>query len=262
MSRIIQIFKRLSAENKTAFISFVMGGDPDVRSTAEILPALVEAGTDIIEIGMPFSDPMADGPTIQAAGLRALASGAKLADIFHLVKTFRRKNDSTPIVLMGYANSIYSHGLDSFIQSCVDAGVDGVIVVDLPPEEAVIVSEKLAANQIDLIRLIAPTTKGERLAEVLKSCSGFVYYVSITGITGSKTASADGIKPHLDEIKALSNLPVCVGFGIKNAEDVKAFASVADGVVVGSAIVQTIHESDQAASAVKRFVSTLTGALA
>ena len=262
MSRIQQAFQRLEASDKTALVSFIMAGDPDVETTAQLLSALVDAGTDIIEIGMPFSDPMADGPTIQAAGQRALASGTTLEDIFGLVKTFRTQHAQTPIILMGYANSVYSHGTDVFIQHCVDAGVDGLIIVDLPPEEAEQLSGKLVEHDIDLIRLIAPTTKGERLAEILKSCSGFVYYVSITGITGSKTADISTIKPHIDEIKSLSSLPVCVGFGIKTPEDVQQFADVADGVVVGSSIVNKIHTSDSPVNEVQAFVATLKAALA
>lgn len=256
------MFERLAAKDKTALVSFVMGGDPDIEVTSQLLPTLVDAGVDIIEIGMPFSDPMADGPTIQAAGLRALNSGTKLNDIFAAVAQFRQGNDATPIVLMGYANSIYAHGVDVFIQHCVDAGVDGLIIVDLPPEEAGLLAKKLVVHHIDLIRLIAPTTKGERLVEVLASCSGFIYYVSVTGITGGKTADTDAIKPHLAEISSLSSLPVCVGFGIKTPEDVARFASVADGVVVGSSIVQTIAQSNNPSRDVAAFVSTLAGALA
>lgn len=259
MSRIKHTFDTLKASNKTALVSFVMGGDPDVRATAALLPALVAGGADIIEIGMPFSDPMADGPTIQAAGLRALASGTKLADIFALVEEFRTENNTTPLVLMGYANSVYSHGVDVFIAQCVQAGVDGLIIVDLPPEEAESLASKLDAHRINLIRLIAPTTKGDRLVHLLQSCSGFVYYVSITGITGSKTANIEAIKPHLDEIRAASDLPICVGFGIKTPADVQAFASIADGVVVGSAIVDAAFKSSTPADTVQQFVAELKG---
>lgn len=261
MSRIKPTFDALKAANKTALVSFVMGGDPDVRTTAEILLALTEAGTDIIEIGMPFSDPMADGPTIQAAGLRALDAGTKLHDIFDLVANFRKVDKKTPIVLMGYANSVYSHGAEYFVEQAVAAGVDGLIVVDLPPEEAEQLSIRLSAHDVALIRLVAPTTKGERLKQLLGTCSGFVYYVSITGITGSKTADISAIQPHIDEIKTLSALPVCVGFGIKTADDVKQFADVADGVVVGSSIVTVAHESNAPAQAVKDFVTELKSAL-
>lgn len=262
MSRIKRTFDKLKADGKKALVSFIMAGDPDVAATAKLLDSLVAGGADVIEIGMPFSDPMADGPTIQAAGLRALKSGTKLEHIFTLVQNFRKTHAYTPIVLMGYANSVFAYGQKKFIEHARDAGVDGLIIVDLPLEEAAQLGSALQEKDMDLIRLIAPTTKGERLKQVLNTCSGFVYYISIAGITGSKTAKTDALSPHIEEIRAHTDLPLCIGFGIKTPEDAKAFAPLGDGVVVGSAIVQLAHDSNKPESDVKELVTKLAHALA
>jgi tryptophan synthase alpha chain len=256
MSRIDARFASLKAQGKSAFVSFIMAGDPDHETCLEIVRGLPGAGVDVIELGMPFTDPMADGPSIQLAGQRALAAGQTIGKTLDIVRAFRAGDAETPIVLMGYYNPIYSMGVDRFLAAAKDAGVDGLIVVDLPPEE----DDELCvpANRAGLhfIRLATPTTDDKRLPKVLQNTSGFVYYVSITGITGAAAAQAADVGPEVARIKAAADLPICVGFGVKTPENAAAIARVADGVVVGSAIVDRIGKGDSAAE-VLGFVKSL-----
>ncbi|MES2983617.1 MAG: tryptophan synthase subunit alpha [Pseudomonadota bacterium] len=242
MSRIDQAFARCRAENRAAFIPFIMGGDPSLTTCAALLDALPAAGADIIELGIPFSDPMADGPVIAQAGLRALEAGATLAHILGLARAFRAKH-STPLVLMGYLNPVYVYGYEKFAADAQAAGVDGIILVDLPPEEAAEVEPLLTKHGIALVRLIAPTSVPGRLPLLTQHANGYLYYISITGITGGAAAPEARIREHLAAIRAATSLPVCVGFGVKTPADVSAMAALSDGVVVGSAIVNFIRES-------------------
>lgn len=237
MSRIDDLFTRLAAEKRKAFVAYVMAGDPDEACSAELLAGLPEAGVDIIELGVPFTDPMADGPTIQLAGQRALEAGMTLQKVLDMVTAFRAAGNETPIVLMGYYNPIYNRGVDRFLADAKAAGVDGLIVVDLPPEEDDELCIPAQAAGLNFIRLATPTTDDKRLPAVLKNTSGFVYYVSITGITGSAEAQAGDVAPEVARIKAATDLPVIVGFGIRTPEAAESIAGVADGCVVGSAIV-------------------------
>jgi len=236
-------FAALKAENRPAFVTFVMAGDPDPETAQQVVDGLPGAGADVIEIGMPFSDPMADGPAIQAAGQRALEAGQDMVKTLTLVKNFRKKDDATPIVLMGYYNPIYIYGVDKFIDDALDAGVDGFIIVDLPPEEDEEFCLPAIAKDLNFIRLAAPTTDDARLPKVLSNTSGFVYYVSMTGVTGSALSNPTDVAEQVKRIKAHTDLPVCVGFGIKTADDAKRIGADADGVVVGSALVQAIEKS-------------------
>ncbi|MGG7565317.1 tryptophan synthase subunit alpha [Rhodovulum sp. DZ06] len=256
MSRIPATFQRLSDEGRKAFVAFVMAGDPDYDRCLEVVKGLPEAGADIIELGMPFTDPMADGPAIQLAGQRALEAGMTLNKTLQMVRDFRAVDDTTPIVLMGYYNPIYSKGVDAFLEEAKEAGVDGLIVVDLPPEEDEELCIPAQAAGLNFIRLATPTTDDARLPKVLQNTSGFVYYVSITGITGSAEASAAAVAPEVERIRAGGGLPVCVGFGIKTAERARDIAAVADGSVVGSAIVDRIGRGDAPAD-VLAFVKEL-----
>lgn len=240
MSRISTRFAALKAANKKAFIPFITAGDPDLATFAEILAGLPKAGCDLIEIGMPFSDPMADGPAIERANLRAFAAGIKLGKILNLVSDFRKQDSETPIILMGYANPIYAYGIEKFVTDAHSAGVDGLIIADLPPEED---SElRLAAQKqnIDIVRLVTPTTDEKRLATVLNGAGGFLYYVSVTGITGSKQVNAAPVRRAIETLRAHTALPVAVGFGISTPEQAQEIATHADAVVVGSAIVNRI----------------------
>ena len=241
MTRIDDCFARLRAQGRKAFVSYIMAGDPDVSTSLALMKGLPAAGVDVIELGMPFTDPMADGPTIQLAGQRALEGGQTLQRTLDMVAEFRKDDDITPIVMMGYYNPIYSRGVESFLTDAKAAGVDGLIVVDLPPEE----DEELCipANRagMNFIRLATPTTDDRRLPKVLQNTSGFVYYVSITGITGAAAAEATDVAPEVARIKAATDLPVIVGFGIRSPETARAIASVADGAVVGTAIVKLVE---------------------
>ncbi|TDL81801.1 tryptophan synthase subunit alpha [Palleronia sediminis] len=237
MSRIEKRFARLGEEGRKAFVAYIMAGDPDPARSAALMVGLPEAGVDVIELGMPFTDPMADGPTIQLAGQRALEAGQTLAGTLSMVRDFRRHDDETPIVLMGYYNPIYARGVERFLSEAAEAGIDGLIVVDLPPEEDEELCLPARAHGIDFIRLATPTTDDERLPAVLANTSGFVYYVSITGITGAATAQSAEIGPEVERIRAASGLPVVVGFGIRTPEAAAEFAAIGDGCVVGSAIV-------------------------
>ncbi|MDX2094719.1 MAG: tryptophan synthase subunit alpha [Alphaproteobacteria bacterium] len=243
MSRIAEMFARCKAENRAAFIPFLMGGDPTLATCAALLDALPEAGADLIELGIPFSDPMADGPVIAEAGKRALAAGASLAGILGLARTFRAQHD-TPLVLMGYLNPIYVYGYARFAADAAAAGVDGIILVDLPPEEAAELEPILRRHHIALVRLIAPTSVPDRLPLLTADAGGYLYYVAITGITGAGSATPADVAQNIAAIRSTTALPVCVGFGIKTPADVNAMAATADGVVVGSALVKFIRETN------------------
>jgi len=247
MTRIDQKFAQLRADGKKAFVAYVMAGDPNYETSLEVVKGLPDAGVDIIELGLPFTDPMADGPTIQLAGQRALDQGMTLNKTLELARTFRETDDTTPIVLMGYYNPIYSHGVDQFLIDAKAAGIDGLIVVDLPPEEDEELCIPAQAAGMNFIRLATPTTDDNRLPKVLTNTSGFVYYVSITGITGAANAVATDVGPEVARIKANTDLPVIVGFGIKTPESSRDIASVADGAVVGSAIVERIGKGESPA---------------
>ena len=255
-TRIERRFADLKRAGRAVLVTFVTAGDPDPETAAAILDGLPAAGADVIELGMPFSDPMADGPSIQLAGQRALGAGQTLARTLEMVRAFREGDTDTPVILMGYYNPIHSMGVDAFLAAAKAAGVDGLIVVDLPPEE----DDELClpANRAGLqfIRLATPTTDDRRLPKVLQNTSGFVYYVSITGITGAAAARSAEVGPEVARIKAATSLPVCVGFGVRTPASAAAIAAVADGVVVGTAIVERIARGDSAAE-VLAFVKTL-----
>jgi len=257
MTRIDAKFAELKAKGQKAFVSYVMAGDPDFDTSLELVKGLPGAGVDIIELGLPFTDPMADGPTIQLAAQRALGAGMTLDRTLALAAAFREGDDTTPIVLMGYYNPIYSQGVDTFLVKAKAAGIDGLIIVDLPPEEDVELCLPAQAAGLNFIRLATPTTDDERLPKVLQNTSGFVYYVSITGITGSAEAEAVDVAPEVARIKAGTDLPVVVGFGINTPEKSRAIAGIADGAVVGSAIVALIGAGKPVAE-VMDFVRTLT----
>jgi tryptophan synthase alpha chain len=242
MTRIDAKFAELKAQGKKAFVAYVMAGDPDYETSLEIAKGLPGAGVDVIELGMPFTDPMADGPTIQLAGQRALEGGQTLEKTLQVARELRKDDDTTPIVMMGYYNPIYSRGVDVFLRDAKEAGVDGLIVVDLPPEEDDELCIPAQSAGLNFIRLATPTTDNARLPTVLQNTSGFVYYVSITGITGAANAQAGDVAPEVARIKSATDLPVIVGFGVKTPESAQAIAGVADGTVVGSAIVRLIEE--------------------
>jgi tryptophan synthase alpha chain len=242
-TRIDARFAELKKQGRSAFITFLMAGDPDPSTSLEIIKALPKAGADIIEIGMPFTDPMADGPAIQAAGLRALKAGMTLKKTLAMVREFRKQDAATPIVLMGYYNPIYIHGVDRFLLDANSAGVDGLIIVDLPPEEDTELCLPAMKAGLNFIRLATPTTDDKRLPAVLANTSGFVYYVSITGITGSASADTAEVGEAVARIKRHTSLPVCVGFGIRTPAAARAIAQKADGAVVGTALVDALRAS-------------------
>jgi tryptophan synthase alpha chain len=242
-TRIDARFAELRKQGRSAFITFLMAGDPDPGTSLEIIRALPKAGADIIEIGMPFTDPMADGPAIQAAGLRALKAGMTLKKTLAMVREFRKADDATPLVLMGYYNPIYIHGVDKFLADARSAGVDGLIIVDLPPEEDSELCLPAMRAGLNFIRLATPTTDDKRLPAVLANTSGFVYYVSITGITGSASADSAAVGQAVARIKRHTKLPVCVGFGIRTPVAARAIAQNADGAVVGTALVDALRAS-------------------
>ena len=246
MSRIAGVFAELKEAGRGALIPFVEAYDPDRATTLTLLHGMVENGADIIEIGMPFTDPMADGPTIQAAGRRGLLAGATLHGVLGLVEDFRRGNH-TPLVLMGYLNPILAYGVERFCADAAMVGVDGLIVVDLPTEEADLLLPDAAKNGLDVIRLVAPTTSDERLPLVLAGSSGFVYYVSITGITGTRTASAADLARDIPRIRAATDLPIAVGFGVRTPEQAAIVAQHADAAIVASALIETLCRENVAA---------------
>jgi tryptophan synthase alpha chain len=242
-TRIDAKFAALKKEGRAALVTFVTAGDPDYKTSLKIIEGLPKAGADIIEFGMPFTDPMADGPAIQAAGLRALKAGQTLKKTLKLVTDFRKRNDSTPVVLMGYYNPIYVYGVERFLVDAKKAGADGLIVVDLPPEEDDELCIPALKAGLNFIRLATPTTDDKRAPAVFRNTSGFVYYVSVLGITGTKTPDLKSVKANVRRLKTHTTLPICVGFGVKSAEQAKTIAKDADGVVVGSALVNAVAAS-------------------
>ena len=259
MTRIEKRFAALRDNGTKAFVAFVMAGDPDYETSLAVIRGLPAAGVDVIEMGMPFTDPMADGPAIQRAGQRALEQGQTMDRTLAMVRAFREDDTETPLILMGYYNPIYSRGVATFLDEAKSAGVDGLIIVDLPPEEDEELCLPAQAAGIDFIRLATPTTDDRRLPRVLENASGFVYYVSITGITGSAAANAGAVAPEVERIKAATALPVCVGFGIRTPDAARAIAAIADGTVVGSAIVEKVG-ADESVESVLGFVRTLAEA--
>ena len=257
MSRIANKFADLKSKEQSAFVSYIMAGDPNYDTTLEIMKGLPDAGVDIIEIGAPFTDPMADGTTIQLAGQRALAGGMTLKKTLKMVSSFRENNNDTPLVLMGYYNPIYSHGVEDFISDAKNAGVDGLIVVDLPPEEDDELCIPAKNLGLDFIRLATPTTDTQRLPKLLPNTSGFIYYVAVTGVTGAGSANAAEVGTEIKRIKESTDLPIVVGFGINTPEAAYDMALHADGAVVGSAIVSKIAAGDSVSDVLK-FVKSLS----
>lgn len=258
-ARMDKRFAELKAQNRPALVTYFMGGDPDFDSSVGIMKALAQSGADVIELGMPFSDPMADGPAIQMAARRSLKGGQTLQKTLNIAKEFRKDDQDTPIVLMGYYNPIYIYGVDAFLDAAIDAGIDGLIVVDLPPE----MDDELCIPALDkgisFIRLATPTTDDKRLPTVLNNTSGFVYYVSMNGITGSALTEVANVSEAVKRIKAHTELPICVGFGVKTAEQAQAIGADADGVVVGSAIVSQIANSlDENGAATAETISNVS----
>lgn len=243
MTRLSATFSQAASAKRAALVTYVMAGDPDRETARAILKALPAAGADVIEFGMPFSDPMADGPAVQKAGLRALAKGQTLAKTLEDIRWFRESDATTPIVLMGYYNPVYIYGVERFLADAKTAGVDGLIIVDLPPEEDSELCIPALAAGLSFIRLATPTTDEKRLPKVLSNTSGFVYYVSINGITGTATPDFSQVSTAVARIKGHTDLPVVVGFGVKTPDDARAIAKGADGVVVGSALVETVRGS-------------------
>jgi tryptophan synthase alpha chain len=243
MTRIERRFAELKERGRAGLVTFITAGDPDYATSLKLLESLPQAGADIIELGMPFSDPMADGPAIQASSARALQAGQTMIKTLAMVKSFRDKDEISPIVLMGYYNPIYIYGVDRFLKDAVAAGVDGLIVVDMPPEEDAELRPPASEAGLNFIRLATPTTDAKRLPAVLANSSGFVYYVSIAGITGTAAPDLADVGAHVARIKAATKLPIAVGFGVKTRDQVAAIAKVAEGVVVGSAIVSAIAQS-------------------
>lgn len=255
--RIDTTFSNLKVQNKAAFVAYIMGGDPNRETSQNVLNALPENGVDIIELGMPFTDPAADGPTIEEAGLRSLKAGTTLLTILDMAKTFRKSNNTTPIIIMGYCNPVHHMGYETFAAAAKEAGVDGAIIVDLPPEEDTELRAAFETHDLALIRLATPTTDKARLPRVVAGTKGFVYYVSVAGITGKALGQQAAVSDAVTRIKDASGLPVVVGFGIKTPKQAKTIAKEADGVVVGSAIVKTLHEDGvDAALALVKSLST------
>jgi len=258
-TRIDQRFAELKRDGRAGLVTFTMAGDPDTKTSLEILKALPKAGADVIELGMPFTDPMADGPAVQAGGLRALNAGQTMVKTLAMIRAFRKDDDTTPIVLMGYYNPIYIYGVEKFLADAKSAGIDGLIVVDLPPEEDEELCLPALKAGLNFIRLATPTTDDKRLPAVLANTSGFVYYVSITGITGSAAPDADKVHAAVTRIKRHTKLPVAVGFGVRTVKQARAIAESAEGVVVGSALVNAVKDSlDKNGKATARTVKAVT----
>jgi tryptophan synthase alpha chain len=239
--RIDEAFARARAENRAVLVSYLMGGDPDLETSFQAMQAIASAGADIIELGAPFTDPMADGPAIQQAGIRALAAGTRLVDVLALAQRFRQTNTKTPLILMGYANPIFHLGFERFAAEAAQAGIDGVITVDLPPEEDGPLHAQLTQHGLSVIRLATPTSTPERLVSIGNGSSGFVYFVAVTGVTGAASADPVRIAPGIAEAKRVTGQPVCVGFGVKTGAQAAEMAKIADGVVVGSAYVELVR---------------------
>ncbi len=250
-SRLKTRFDELKQQNRAALVTFITAGDPDYATSLAILKGLPDAGADVIELGMPFTDPMADGPAIQLANIRALAAKQDLARTLQMVREFRQGNQTTPIVLMGYFNPIHKMGVERFIAEALDAGVDGLIVVDLPPEHNEDLCDPAQAAGIDFIRLTTPTTDDKRLPVVLNGSSGFVYYVSVAGVTGAGSATLEHVEEAVARLKRHTELPVAIGFGIRTPEQAAAIARLADGVVVGSALIDQIAKAETSEQAVE-----------
>ncbi|MCB1562909.1 MAG: tryptophan synthase subunit alpha [Alphaproteobacteria bacterium] len=257
MTRLDRIFKSL---DRPALVTFTTAGDPDHDKSLALMKALPGAGADIIELGMPFTDPMADGPVIQLASQRALEAGANMRRTLEMVRAFREDNQDTPVVLMGYANPVMAYGFEAFAKDAADAGVDGTIIVDIPPEEDAELRAALSAHGLSMIRLITPTTDEKRLMKLLDGAGGFLYYVSITGVTGAASANLEALEPHIETIRKHTDLPIAIGFGIKTPEDAARMGRVGNAVVVGSSIVENFKET-QDVSAVADQVRALSGAL-
>ena len=253
--------KKIFAKKGSKLITFTTGGDPDLDTSLEILNTIINNGIDMIEIGMPFSDPMADGPTIQESSVRSIVNGTKINDVFDIVSKIRKTNDEIPVILMGYYNSIFNLGIENFTKKCEEVGVDGLIIVDLQPEEDSELYIKIKEKNIDLIRLITPTTDEKRLNTILDNASGFLYYVTITGITGQSSANVEHLRKSIKVIKSSTKLPVVAGFGIKNRKDVEEISVFTDGVVVGSSIVNIIknnlHNKNKMISEIDLFTKDL-----
>ncbi len=245
MSRIAKTYEILKAEGRKGLNIFISAGDPSAAKSLEIMNALPEAGADFIELGIPFTDPMADGPAVQASSLRALDAGASVKNTLKMLQQFRSKNDTTPVILMGYFNPVYAYGINDFVQDAKAAGADGLLIVDLPPEEDTELRIPAEKAGLDFIKLVTPTTNDERLSKVLGSAAGFLYYVSITGVTGTKSANIEEVAQHITHIKTQTDLPVAVGFGIKTPEDAANMSKIADAIVVGSAIVDIVKDSQE-----------------
>lgn len=247
------------AKGRPAFVAYIMGGDPDPATAQDVMNALPGAGVDIIELGFPFTDPMADGPVIEEAGIRARKGGTTLSSVIGMARTFRKTDQDTPIILMGYANPVYHMGYEAFSKLASEAGVDGAIIVDLPPEEDGPLRDAMHSEGMSLIRLATPTTDANRLPKVVSGSSGFVYYVSMNGVTGGALASGGSVREQVARVKAASNLPVVVGFGVRTPERASEIAREADGVVVGTAIVDALHkEGKDAALALVRSLADAT----
>ncbi|MBV8939483.1 MAG: tryptophan synthase subunit alpha [Alphaproteobacteria bacterium] len=264
MRRLVDRFAAVKAEKRAALIPFIMGGDPDLATASAVLNALPQAGADIIEIGIPFSDPMADGPVIQAAGRRALGTGTRMKDILRMVEEFRSRDAQTPVILMGYVNPVHHYGIARFCRDAARAGVDGMILVDLPPEEEAEIKAAAQAAGLALIRLVAPSSPEQRLPKLLQHAQGFVYYISVAGITGAQSADLATLQRQVERLKAHTALPVAVGFGIKTPEQAAAVGKFADAVVVGSALVNVIAGAETMDAAVRdasAFVQSLRMAL-
>ncbi len=268
-SRLTARFDRLACEGRAAFVPFIMAGDPDYEASLKLMKSLPDAGADIIELGVCFTDPMADGPAIQAAGLRALKSGHTLRKTLEMVRSFRAENSETPLILMGYYNPFYSYGVEAFLKDAKAAGVDGLIIVDLPPEEDAEMCLPARAAGLDFIRLATPTTDDKRLPQVIKNTSGFVYYVSVAGITGQKSGDTSAVGEAIRRLREASGLPVAVGFGIKTVEKAREIGTMADAVVVGSALVDKLsaglvdgaNDPDNAINGVLSLARDLSGAV-
>ena len=262
-SRITARFDKVKAENRAALVAYLMGGDPDLETSFQCMCALRDNGADIIELGAPFTDPMADGPAIQRAGLRSLANHTKLIDVLALAARFRETDTDTPLILMGYANPVHSLGYAVFAEAAHAAGIDGTILVDLPPEEDQVLRDEYAKHDISVIRLATPTTHEARMAKVADGASGFIYFVAVTGVTGAGSADPQAIAGNVEMVRRVSGLPVCVGFGVKNGAQAVEMAKIADGVVVGSAFVEharSAHESGDYSEA-PRGMGALAGEL-
>lgn len=261
MSRISGCLAKLAEQNKKALVPYIVAGDPNVEITVPLMHKLVEQGADILEIGVPFSDPMAEGPVIQLAHERALANKVGLRQILDMIKTFRATDQTTPVVLMGYANPIEYMGYETFSKRAKEVGVDGLLTVDIPPEEADTLNGHLKANDIDNIFLIAPTTSVDRVKKIVEIASGYIYYVSLKGVTGAGNLDVNAVREKLAEIKSFSDLPICVGFGIKDAESASAVAKVAEGVVVGSALVDHVFKQSSTIASQQDLLATTTAVI-